>query len=166
MTMARQMLFISIMYDTEVSSATEKAQMFLEILGNTELRQSTFTYFLKKCEQLRDMIVHEANKEEGEENKLSSKWIEVDMSQLRYKDLDLLEGIFKLWLSEGREAMSVKKAFEVRLRQLLQSRIESLVSSEQQKTWPIIKDQHSSQPRIYVPYSHSDTAEYVLYLIS
>ena len=73
-------------------------------------------------------MVHEANKEEGEENKLSNKWIQVDMSWLRYKDLDLLEGIFKLWTAQGREAMSVKKAFEVRLRQLLQARIENKVN--------------------------------------
>ena len=52
----------------------------------------------------------------------------LSLLSLRYKDLDLLEGIFKLWTAEGREAMSVKKAFQVRLRQLLQSRIEALVS--------------------------------------
>ena len=52
------------------------------------------------------------------------------MSWLRYKDLDLLEGIFKLWKAEGREAMDVKRAFGVRLRQLLQSRIDSLVRTK------------------------------------
>ena len=61
-------------------------------------------------------------KEEGEENKLSSKWIEVDMSWLRYKDLDLLEGIFKFWKSEGRDAMNVKLSFGVRLKQIAQGR--------------------------------------------
>ena len=60
-----------------------------------------------------------ANKEEGEENKLSSKWIEMDMSWLRYKDLDFLEGIFKLWKSEGRDAMNLKNSFRVRLKPLL-----------------------------------------------
>ena len=86
-----------------------------------------FQYLVKKCDELEKIIVHEANKEEGEENKLSSKWFEVDMSWLRYKDLDLLEGIFKLWKSEGREAMDVRKSFGVRIRKLLQSRIENMV---------------------------------------
>ena len=49
---------------------------------------------------------------------------------MRYKDLDLLEGIFKVWTSEGREALDVKKARDVRLRQLLQSRIENMVSKQ------------------------------------
>ena len=78
---------------------------------------------------MRNIIKHEASKEEGEENQLSSKWIEVDMSLLRYKDLDLLEGIFSLWMSKGREAMDVKKAFDVRVRQLMQSRVENKVGS-------------------------------------
>ena len=118
MTMARQMLFITILYDTEITDSQEKAKIILEIMGNTELRTSTFKYLIKKSEELRQTAVHEANKEEGEENKLSSKWIEVDMSWLRYKDLDLLEGIFKFWKSEGREAMNVKLSFGVRLKQI------------------------------------------------
>ena len=122
MTMARQMLFITILYDTEITDSQEKAKIILEIMGNTELRTSTFKYLVKKSEELRQTAVHEANKEEGEENKLSSKWIEVDMSWLRYKDLDLLEGIFKFWKSEGREAMNVKLSFGVRLKQIAQGR--------------------------------------------
>ena len=51
------------------------------------------------------------------------------MSLLRYKDLDLLEGIFSLWMSKGREAMDVKKAFDVRVRQLMQARVENKVGS-------------------------------------
>ena len=86
-------------------------------------------YLTSKSEKLRNIIKHEASKEEGEENQLSSKWIEVDMSLLRYKDLDLLEGIFSLWMSKGREAMDVKKAFDVRVRQLMQSRVENKVGS-------------------------------------
>ena len=75
-----------------------------------------------------EVVVHEANKEEGEENKLSNNWIRVDMSSLRYKDLDLLEGIFKLWSAEGREAMSIRKSFDVRIRQLLGQRTDNKVS--------------------------------------
>ena len=82
---------------------------------------------MKKATELKEIIVHEANKEEGEENKLSTKWFRVDMSSLRYKDLDLLEGIFMLWSVEGREAMSVRKSFDVRIRQLLGTRLENKV---------------------------------------
>ena len=87
-----------------------------------------FQYLVKKSAELKEVIVHEANKEEGEENKLSNNWIRVDMSSLRYKDLDLLEGIFKVWEAEGREAMSVRKSFDVRIRQLLGQRMENKVS--------------------------------------
>ena len=76
------MLFITIIYDTDITSPNEKAKILLEIYGNTELRCSTFKYLIKKSEELRAIVVHEANKEEGEENRLSSKWIEVDMSWL------------------------------------------------------------------------------------
>ena len=42
MTLARQMFFISLLYDAEFTEVSEKAQMFLEILGNTQLRPKTF----------------------------------------------------------------------------------------------------------------------------
>ena len=45
MTMARQMLFITILFDAEITSSNEKAKMFLEILGNTQLRKATFQVF-------------------------------------------------------------------------------------------------------------------------
>ena len=41
--------------------------------------------------------------------------------------MDLLEGIFSLWMAKGREAMDVKRAFDVRVRQLMQSRVENKV---------------------------------------
>ena len=85
---------------------------------------------MKKADELMKVIIHEANKEEGEENKLSNAYVKVDMSSLRYKDLDLLEGIFKLWSAEGREAMSVRKSFDVRIRQLLGTRVENKVHSK------------------------------------
>ena len=103
------------------------------------LKVFKFQYLVKKSAELMEVIVHEANKEEGEENKLSNNWIRVDMSSLRYKDLDLLEGIFKLWSAEGREAMSIRKSFDVRIRQLLGQRTDNKVSRKascilQQKT--------------------------------
>jgi hypothetical protein len=43
MIYARQMLFISMLFeDPNKMSITDKAKMFLEILGNTKLRASTF----------------------------------------------------------------------------------------------------------------------------
>lgn len=94
------------------------------------LKVFKFQYLVKKSAELMEVIVHEANKEEGEENKLSNNWIRVDMSSLRYKDLDLLEGIFKLWSAEGREAMSIRKSFDVRIRQLLGQRTDNKVSKK------------------------------------
>ena len=48
MTYARQMLFLALLYDQKVTSRSEKAKMFLEILGNVELRESTFKVKKKK----------------------------------------------------------------------------------------------------------------------
>ena len=42
MAYARQMLFLALLYDQKITSRSEKAKMFLEILGNVELRESTF----------------------------------------------------------------------------------------------------------------------------
>ena len=56
MTYARQMLFLALLYDQKVTSRSEKAKMFLEILGNVELRESTFKVkkknFAEKMHQL------------------------------------------------------------------------------------------------------------------
>ena len=46
--------------------------------------------------------------------------------------VDLLEGIFSLWMAKGKEAMDVKKAFDVRVRQLMQSRVENKVNKSRQ----------------------------------
>ena len=42
MAYARQMFFLALLYDQKITSRSEKAKMFLEILGNVELRESTF----------------------------------------------------------------------------------------------------------------------------
>jgi hypothetical protein len=52
----------------------------------------------------------------------------VDMSLLKYRELDMLVGIFELWMAKGREAMNLVKSFEVRVRKLMQSRLESKVN--------------------------------------
>ena len=54
MAYARQMLFLALLYDPKITSRTEKAKMFLEILGNVELRESTFKVknFAEKMHQL------------------------------------------------------------------------------------------------------------------
>ena len=54
MAYARQMLFLALLYDQKITSRSEKAKMFLEILGNVELRESTFKVknFAEKMHQL------------------------------------------------------------------------------------------------------------------
>ncbi len=77
---------------------------------------------------MRDIVTHEACKEEHEENGLSNQWLQVDMSPLKYRELDKLEGIFSLWMARGREAMDIEKSFQVRVRTLMHGRQESKVS--------------------------------------
>ena len=81
------MLFITILYDTDIASPNEKAKLMLEIYGNTELRASTFAYLIKKSNELRQIVVHEANKEEGEENRFTPIWPKENLSnQEKYLD--------------------------------------------------------------------------------
>ena len=42
MTYARQMFFMTLLYDTDLEVPADKAQMYLEIFGNTQLSAKAF----------------------------------------------------------------------------------------------------------------------------
>ena len=65
----------------------------------------------------------------------NGKWLTVDMSKLKYKELDGLEAIFKLWRNDDGFTVDMDNAWNVRLEQLLQQRVNnkvSLTSSEEE----------------------------------
>jgi hypothetical protein len=49
----------------------------------------------------------------------------MDLSQLKFKELDTLSAIFKLWSDAAGESVDMEKLWDLRLRQLLADRIES-----------------------------------------
>ena len=66
----------------------------------------------------------------------NGKWLTVDMSKLKYKELDGLEAIFRLWRSDDGFTCDMENAWNSRVEQLLQQRAQNKVSdtsSEQEK---------------------------------
>ena len=46
MTYARQMFFMTLLYDTDLEVPADKAQMYLEIFGNTQLSAKAFQVYI------------------------------------------------------------------------------------------------------------------------
>ena len=66
----------------------------------------------------------------------NGKWLTVDMSKLKYKELDGLEAIFKLWRNDDGFTADMDSGWNSRVEQLLQQRAQNKVSytsSEQEK---------------------------------
>ena len=128
MLYARQLLFIFIIQeDPKVMSADEKARFILEITGNIMLRPKTAKRLRSKISALIDICGNEANRDEEEHNGLGHEaWFEVDLSKLKYKELDGLEAIYRLWRNDDGFNVDMKEVWRQRVYQLLQQQAENM----------------------------------------
>ena len=55
-------------------------------------------------------------------------WLTVNMSKLKYKELDGLEAIFRLWRNDDGFTIDMENAWNSRTEQLLQQRAQNKVS--------------------------------------
>ena len=84
--LARHLLLLSILFDNTMA-INERAEMFLEVLGNTLVREKTAQYIASKCDDLIQFVTNEDGMLLGL----------VDLSLLRFKERDSLEDTLKSW---------------------------------------------------------------------
>uniref|UniRef100_A0A8C8SUA4 Dynein axonemal assembly factor 3 n=1 Tax=Pelusios castaneus TaxID=367368 RepID=A0A8C8SUA4_9SAUR len=116
--LGRQLLFLSLALESpEKMGLQEKSEMFLELLGNSLIRSSTAAYLQEKS----DLFIHYATNPAFQECHLEA----VDMSALKFRERDQLEGIFRLWRNPDPQAFPIARLWDLRVRQYLGTRYDA-----------------------------------------
>ena len=114
---ARHMLFLSLIAELpDQIGNQEKAEMFIELYGNTMLRSQVLEYVRMKSNDLIKCVT--------DDDYLKQCLPRLDISSLKYKERDFLEGIFKFWRNTD-IAFDIKKMWESRVRSFLGVRYDS-----------------------------------------
>ncbi|KAJ7313947.1 hypothetical protein JRQ81_005773 [Phrynocephalus forsythii] len=117
-TIGRQLLFLSLALEpSEKRGLQGKSEMFLELMGNTLLRSQTAAYLQEKAK----LFIRYVTDLEFQRADLPT----VDMSALKFKERDHLEGIFQFWRSPDPQAFQIKQLWDLRLRQYLGTRYDA-----------------------------------------
>lgn len=115
---ARQMLFLSLFCEPpDHLGLQEKVELFLELYGNSLVRASTSAYLKEKATSLIELVTNLES--------LKSTLPFLDISALKFKERDFLEGIFKFWRLQDSSFFEIQKHWEGRLRHSLGARYDS-----------------------------------------
>lgn len=95
----------------------EKVELFLELYGNTLIRQHTLQYLQEKANLFIEMITDLDYADE--------RMPTLDLSQLKYKERDCLEGLFKMWGNPDERNYNICNFWDLRLRHHLGRRYDT-----------------------------------------
>uniref|UniRef100_A0A0B7AGC5 Dynein assembly factor 3, axonemal n=1 Tax=Arion vulgaris TaxID=1028688 RepID=A0A0B7AGC5_9EUPU len=110
---ARDMLLMMIALELQKNMGLQdKTELFLEIYGNSLVRQQSSEYV--------ENMAHELIKMVTDFDYMKKKIPMFDLSQLKYKERDFLESILKFWRNRGKIIpFEISKCWDLRLRQLM-----------------------------------------------
>lgn len=109
---ARHLLFLQLIFrSTEQLGLQEKCEHYLELLGNLHINSHTEQYLKQSATELIDQVTKLDGKVE------LCPEVTIDLSLLKYKEKDFLEGIFQFW--RGKQPFPAQLAWEGRVRQYL-----------------------------------------------
>jgi len=115
--LARHILFLSLIAEPPIQLGNqEKAEMFIELYGNSMLRSQALEYVRMKSKELIRCVT--------DDDYLKQHLPQLDISSLKFKEKDFLEGIFKFW-HNGDQTFDIKKMWENRVRSFLGTRYDS-----------------------------------------
>ncbi|OWF47948.1 dynein assembly factor 3, axonemal-like [Mizuhopecten yessoensis] len=115
---ARDMLFMTIALETQKRMGLqEKTELFLELFGNILVRKQSCEYVEKMATEFIKMVT--------DFEYLEKKLPIFDLSQLKYKERDFLESIFKFWRVSDTKFFDAEKVWDLRLRQLMGNRYDN-----------------------------------------
>nr|XP_002130641.1 dynein assembly factor 3, axonemal [Ciona intestinalis] len=89
----------------------EKVDLFSELYGNALIRQQSAQYLQEKANLFIEMIT--------DLDYFDERMPTIDLSQLKYKERDYLEGIFKFWREPNPKYFNISSLWDNRLRQYL-----------------------------------------------
>lgn len=110
---ARDMLFLTIALEPQTRMGLqEKTELFLELYGNILVRKQSEEYIAKMASEWIKMVT--------DFDYLQKKLPNIDLSQLKFKERDFLEAIFKFWRNrEIKGVFEVSTYWDLRQRQYL-----------------------------------------------
>ena len=111
-SLARQLLLLFIALDV-ILPRRERAEVFLEVLANTSVRERTAAYVASRAQALRRLLA-------DEEGALAPL---IDVSLLKMKERDAIEDVLATWLEEV--PFDVVRLRDERLRNFYQDRYDS-----------------------------------------
>lgn len=115
---ARHMMLIAILLRSSGSMGLqERTELFAEIFANSLIRFQTAQFVQLMANQFIKMVT--------DFDYLENNLPVFDLSLLKYKERDMMEGIFKLWRKAEVEVFDVKQCWDSRVRQHLGSRYDS-----------------------------------------
>ncbi|XP_038079414.1 dynein assembly factor 3, axonemal-like [Patiria miniata] len=99
----------------------EKTELFLEVFGNSLVRQQTRDYIVSKAKDFIRMVT--------DSDYLAQRLPAFDFSLLKFKERDQLEAIFKFWRGSDDRVFDISKCWDNRLRRYLSTRYDSRVGA-------------------------------------
>ncbi|XP_067140646.1 dynein axonemal assembly factor 3 isoform X2 [Centruroides vittatus] len=115
---ARYMILLKLaMESTTKISLQERTELFLEIFGNSLIRRSTFNYIINTADHFVRLVT--------DFSELEKEMPFINLNALKYKEIDGLEAVFKLWRNPKPEAFNIANCWDFRLRQYLGTRYDS-----------------------------------------
>lgn len=116
--LSRHMLFLSLLAEPPHKiGLREKTELFLELYGNTLIRSHTVQYIRETANILIKMIT--------DMDYLQTILPILDVSLLKFKERDMMEGIFKFWRNPDEKSFEIEHHWENRLRHYLAQRYDS-----------------------------------------
>ncbi|XP_071955043.1 dynein axonemal assembly factor 3-like [Antedon mediterranea] len=116
--LARQLLLLMIACeDRNRMGLQEKMELFLEVFGNSLIRQQTNEYIIEKSNLLIKMVT--------DLDFLASSFPALDISALKFKERDQLEAIFKFWRNPDNQVFDISTYWDNRVRKHLDQRYDS-----------------------------------------
>jgi len=109
--LARHIFFLALIAEPpDQLGNQEKAELFVELYGNTMLRSQALDYVRMKSNELIRCVT--------DDDYLKQHLPQLDISLLKFKEKDFLEGIFKFWHNSG-QTFDIKRMWESRVRSFL-----------------------------------------------
>lgn len=99
----------------------EKSELFVELYGNTLIRQPTLQYLQEKASLFMEMI--------GDLDYADERMPIFDLSQLKFKDRDNLHAVFKIWRNPDQRTFDIRKCWDDRLRAFFADKYDSRYGS-------------------------------------
>jgi dynein assembly factor 3 len=117
--LARHLLFLTLMVEpNDKVGLREKTELYLELYGNVLMRSHTSHYVKDKANELIRMIT-------DPDGLMKQILPFVDVSLLKFKERDMLEGIFKFWRNSDNKTIDIQQHWNGRLRHYLAQRYDS-----------------------------------------